>query len=145
MPSIVPSPAEATLFFVPVVVLVATSLWVSQNAAARGHGFPNLLGALVAFVPVGLVAYLLFFVSGSSRRRPPSRTERAALAVMLAGVASYVADAFTLPPDPFTQGRGLIVAFAAALPVSYLVVYRRGHRVVTEPLRRQVRQRLGRQ
>ncbi|CQR50208.1 MULTISPECIES: hypothetical protein [Haloferax] len=144
MPSIVPSPAEATLFFVPVVVLVATSLWVSQNAAARGHGFPNLLGALVAFVPVGLVAYLLFFVSGSSRRRPPSRTERAALAVMLAGVASY-AGAFTLPPDPFTQGRWLIVAFVALLPVAYVVVYRRGHRVVTEPLRRQVRQRLGRQ
>ncbi|ELZ98664.1 hypothetical protein [Haloferax sulfurifontis] len=143
MPSIVPSPAEATLFFVPVVVLVATSLWVSQNAAARGHGFPDLLGALVAFVPVGLVAYLLFFVSGSSRRRPPSRTERAALAVMLAGVSSYAGGAFTLPPDPFTQGRWLIVAFVALLPVSYVVVYRRGHRVVTRPVRRQIRARIG--
>ncbi|ELZ91269.1 hypothetical protein C440_13184 [Haloferax mucosum ATCC BAA-1512] len=131
--------------FVPFVVLVATSLWVSQNAAARGHGFPNALGAITAFVPIGLVAYLLVFVGRNPRQQPPTRAERGALTVLCAGTASYSVGAITLPPDPYSQGRWLIVAFAGLLPVSYLVVYRRGYRVVTRPVVRRVRAQFGRE
>ncbi|EMA04029.1 hypothetical protein C439_03688 [Haloferax mediterranei ATCC 33500] len=131
--------------FVPFVVLVATSLWISRNAAARGHNFLNVLGAITAFVPIGLVAYLLLFASNNPRRHPPTRTERGALTVLLAGAASYLVGATTLPPDPYTQGIWLIGAFFGLLPVSYLVVYRRGYQLVTRPVTRRVNTLLGRE
>ncbi|KAB1194475.1 hypothetical protein GJR96_13895 [Haloferax sp. MBLA0076] len=138
MPSIVPTPSEAAFMFVPLVVLVATSLWISQNAAARGHRFPNLLGAILAFVPVGVVAYLLVFVPNNPRQRPPTTTERWALTVLLAGAGSFLVGSVGLPPDPSSQGFWFVVAYVGLLPLSHLVVYRRGYRHVTRPVARRV-------
>jgi hypothetical protein len=137
--------SEVVFLFVPFVVLVSTSLWISQNAAARGHRFPNLLGAILAFVPVGVVAYLLVFVTGNPRQRAPTKAERGSFTVLLAGVASYLVGAFGAPPDPYSLGVWLVSGLFVALPVSYIVVYRRGHRVVTRPVTRWVDARRGRE
>jgi hypothetical protein len=124
-----------TFAFVPLLVLVSTSVWVSQNAAARGYRFPNVLGVILALVPIGLLAYLVSFAPSTQREHPPTRAERGALTTMLAGVASYLVATIGLPPDPYTQGAGLTLTYICLLPVSHVVVYRRGYRRVTHPLR----------
>ncbi|WP_410764891.1 hypothetical protein [Haloferax sp. DFSO60] len=133
-----------TFAFVPMLVVVSTSMWVSQNAKARGYRFPNVLGVILALVPIGLLAYLISFAPSTHRESPPTRAERGALTVMLAGVAAYLVGTVGLPPDPYTQGAGLTLTYICLLPISHLVVYRRGYRRVADPLRTAASQLRGR-
>ncbi|WP_227353078.1 DUF7534 family protein [Haladaptatus salinisoli] len=58
------------------------------------------------------------------RQRPPTRGNRIALTLALSSLSTTIASAILAPPDPFTQVLYRLAAFAVALPVAYLLVYR---------------------
>ncbi|WP_396612866.1 hypothetical protein ACH9L7_06230 [Haloferax sp. S1W] len=136
MPSVLPSlghAGSASLFW---ILVVASSVWLSRNAAARDHRFPNLLGALLVVIPIGVLAYLVAYCPKHPRTGPASPAERGALAVFFAAGGSFA----TVGQLPFSLPglRELLypVGFVVLLPLTHLVVYRRGYRVVTDPISR---------
>jgi len=123
-----------SLQFTPVVVvgvllfplfLVAIGMWVNFDAHARGSGRPWFWGVLAPVSGVMLFYYLFWWRRGRSRRYPPSRWERAAATVAVAGFGGFVAGALVSPPDPTSQLTVWPVAFACCLPVAYWLVRRR--------------------
>ncbi|ELZ85916.1 hypothetical protein C453_08873 [Haloferax elongans ATCC BAA-1513] len=138
MSSVVPSLGQAGSVALLGTLVVAESVWLSENAAARGHGFPNLLGALLAVIPIGALAYLVAYCPAHPRTHSPSAAERVALTVFFAAAGSFaVVGSFPVSPPGLREllyPLGLVVF----LPFSHLVVYRRGYRVVTSPAGRQV-------
>ncbi|SEK63957.1 hypothetical protein [Haloferax larsenii] len=119
-------------------LVVAESVWLSENSAARGHRFPNVLGALLAVIPIGALAYLVAYRPEHPRMRPASPAERVALTVFFAAVGSFAAVGL-FPASPLGLRELLYpLGLVVLLPLSHLVVYRRGYRVVTSPVSRQV-------
>lgn len=125
MPSLL---AYAALFAMAAVTLLAVPAWVSRDAAARGSSAPTLWGwAAVLGGVVGLY-YLFVYAPRRERSTPPAAGERAAAATVVADVAAMLVGATLAPPDPYTQAVWWLGAFLLLLPVSYLLVYRRGYR-----------------
>ncbi|TKX62098.1 hypothetical protein EXE48_05350 [Halorubrum sp. ASP1] len=107
------------------LVWVAIGAWVNFDAHARGSDHPGVWGVLAPLSGIVLLYYLLWWRPGRGRRYPPSRWERGAAAVAVAGPAGLVAASLVSPPDPASQLTVWPVAFAGCLPLAYLVVGRR--------------------
>lgn len=130
-------PVVASTLFSAVVVTTALTagIWVSRDAEARGSSIPNLWG-LASVLGPGLVLYPgVLLVSGKfgERRSPPEATDRAAGTWTVAGVAAVLVGAVLSPPDPIAVAFGGLATFAVALPVAYLLVFRRGYRRILGP------------
>jgi uncharacterized membrane protein HdeD (DUF308 family) len=106
-------------------VLLATGVWVNFDAHARGSAYPAFWGVITPLSGIVLLYYLLWWRRGRSRRYPPSRWERSAAAVVVAGLGGLIASAVLSPPDPVTQMTVWPVAFACCLPVAYWLVTKR--------------------
>ena len=119
------TPAVAFGAALVLFVWVAIGAWVNFDAHARGSDHPGIWGVLAPLSGVVLAYYLLWWRRGRARRYPPSRWERAAAVVVLAGVGGLVAGSLVSPPDPISQLTVWPVAFAGCLPVAYWVVRRR--------------------
>lgn len=128
MPSSVAYTAAVPFALVVVVTLLSVFYWVSRDAAARGSSSPSLWGASAALSGVVGLYYLFVYAPGRERSVLPTRGERAAATVIVADVAAMVVGATLAPPDPFTQLVWWLPSIALLLPVSYLLVYRRGYR-----------------
>lgn len=107
------------------LVWVAIGAWVNFDAHARGSDRPGFWGVLAPVSGVVLLYYLLWWRPGRARRYPPSRWERVAATVAVAGPAGLVVGSLVSPPDPISQLTVWPVAFAGCLPVAYWAVRRR--------------------
>jgi fluoride ion exporter CrcB/FEX len=99
--------------------------WVYRDASAHGYRFPIVLVPVVLFAPFGLLLYL-YRRRGWERERSKTAWDRRVETVIVAVLAAFVIGALVTPPDPFSQIRALPVFTLAALPLSYLIVYRDG-------------------
>jgi uncharacterized membrane protein HdeD (DUF308 family) len=107
------------------VVLLATGVWVDADARARGSSHPVVWGVFAPLSGIVLTYYLLWWRRGRSREWPPSRSERAAATVVVAGIGGLIAGSLVSPPDPASQLAVWPVAFACCLPLAYWLVRRR--------------------
>lgn len=108
--------------------VLAVAYAVARDADARGSAVPTVWGVgSVACWPAG-VFYLLVYARRRTRSRPPSRGERLAATVAVAGLVAVALVAVVAPPDPFTQLRWVGVAGPLLLVPGYALVYRRGYR-----------------
>jgi len=119
------TPVVAFGFALFLSVLAATGAWVSFDARARGSNYPAVWGVFAPVSGIVLAYYLLWWRRGRSRARPPSRWERSAAAVAVAGVGGMILGSLVSPPDPAAQLTVWPVAFACCLPVAYWVVEKR--------------------
>ena len=106
-------------------VLVATGAWVALDARARGSNYPGVWGVFAPFSGIVLAYYLLWWRRGRSRARPPSRPERTAATVVVAGIGGMIVGSLVSPPDPTSQLTVWPAAFACCLPVGFWLVERR--------------------
>jgi len=72
-------------------VLLATGVWVSADARARGSRHPVVWGVFAPISGIVLGYYLLWWRRGRPREYPPSRPERAAATVVVAGIGGMIA------------------------------------------------------
>ncbi|OYR73146.1 hypothetical protein DJ71_19770 [Halorubrum sp. E3] len=119
------TPAVAFGFALFLAVLAATGAWVTLDARARGSAHPVAWGVLAPVSGIAIACYLLWWRRGRPRESPPSRRERTAATVTVAGVGGLVAGSLVSPPDPASQLTVWPIAFACCLPVAYWVVRRR--------------------
>lgn len=127
-------PFLASMLFsgVALTTALAAGLWVSRDAQARGSSIPYLWG-FVAVLGPGIVLYgpaVLLGVGLGERRSPPDATDRALGTWLVAGVTAILVGTLRSPPDPFTMAYRGLAAFAVALVLAYLLVFRRGYRRV---------------
>jgi len=123
-----------SLLFPPVVafgmilflfVLMSTGVWVNFDAHAHGSDYPAFWGVFAPISGIVLLYYLLWWRRGRSREYPPSRWERGAAAVTVAGLGGLIVGSLVSPPDPVAQMTVWPIAFAACLPVAYWLVWAR--------------------
>ena len=119
------TPVVAVGVLLLLLVWVAIGAWVNFDAHARGSDHPGIWGVSAPVSGLVLAYYLLWWRRGRSREYPPSRWERAAATVTVAGVGGLVAGSLVSPPDPASQLTVWPVAFACCLPVAYWVVQAR--------------------
>ena len=118
------TPAVAFGAALVLFVWVAIGAWVNFDAHARGSDHPRFWGGVAPVSGIVLAYYLLWWRPGRTRRYPPSRWERVAATVAVAGPAGLVVGSLVSPPDPMSQLTVWPVAFACCLPVAYWVVGR---------------------
>ncbi|WP_066412900.1 hypothetical protein [Halorubrum aethiopicum] len=106
-------------------VWAASGVWVNFDAHARGSDYPAVWGIFAPLSGVVLFYYLLWWRRGRPRQWPPSRSERAAATVVVAGIGGLIAGSLVSPPDPASQLTVWPVTFACCLPVAYWLVRRR--------------------
>lgn len=122
--------AYAALLSMVAVTLSAVPFWVSQDAAARGSSAPTLWGAAAVLSGVVGLYYVFVYRAGRERSVPPTRGERVAATAVVADVGAMLVAATLAPPDPYTQATWWVGTFVLLLPVAYLLVYRRGYRLL---------------
>ncbi|WP_321169256.1 hypothetical protein [Halorubrum sp. LN27] len=103
-------------------VLMATGVWINFDAHARGSDYPAFWGVVAPLSGVVLLYYLLWWRRGRSREHPPSRWERSAAAVAVAGIGGMIVGSLVSPPDPIAQMIVWPFAFVCCLPVAYWLV-----------------------
>ena len=118
------TPAVALGAALALFVWLASGVWVNFDSHARGSDHPGLWGVLAPLSGVVLFFYLLWWRRGRSREYPPSRWERSAATVTVAGVGGLVAGSLVSPPDPISQLTVWPIAFAGCLPAAYRAVRR---------------------
>jgi len=119
------TPAVAFGAALVLFVWLASGVWVNLDAHARGSDYPAVWGVFAPLSGIVLFYYLLWWRRGRSREYPPSRWERSAATVTVAGVGGLVGGSLVSPPDPTSQLTVWPVAFACCLPIAYWAVRRR--------------------
>ncbi|MBO4247940.1 hypothetical protein IL252_08950 [Halomicrobium sp. IBSBa] len=99
--------------------------WVYRDASARGRRNPILVVPVALFAPFGLLLYL-YRRRRWEREHPKTAWDRRVETALVAIGGAFVVGVLVTPPDPFTQILALPVLTTAALPLSYLLVYREG-------------------
>ncbi|GAA0517624.1 hypothetical protein SAMN04488066_11094 [Halorubrum aquaticum] len=100
------------------VVWVATGAWVVLDARARGSAHPFLWGVLAPLSGILLLYYMLWWRRGHAREADPSRWERRAAVVALAGFGGLIGSIAASPADPVVQMLAWPVVFVCCLPVA---------------------------